>query len=77
MMAATLMLKDARLSFVLDFGVSGSGQKRSKTVSLSGISPDADLGDVSSIMVKFEPLLEPPLTKYRFNVTSEATPDIV
>lgn len=76
-MATQLILKDARLSFVLDFGQGASGQRKSKTVSLSGISPDADLGDVSAIMVKFEPILEPPITKYRFAVTSEATPEIV
>lgn len=76
-MATQLIQKDARLSFVLDFGVNGSGQKKSKTVSLSGIAPDADLGDVSDIMVKFEPILEPPLTKYRYTVTSEASPEIV
>lgn len=76
-MATQLILKDARLSFVLDFGQGASGQRKSKTVSLSGISPDADLSDVSAIMVKFEPILEPPITKYRFAVTSEATPEIV
>lgn len=75
-MATELILKDARLSFVLDFGQSATGQKRSKTVSLSGIAPDADLSDVSAIMVKFAPMIEPPLTKYRLTTTAEATPEL-
>lgn len=72
----TFSTQDSKLSFKLDFGEGAGGRRISRTISIGGLSPEADSSDAADMAVDLAKVFEPAVKLVTLARTETMEPQI-